>query len=631
VDDVQAARSARDAAWRQSCAAPAEVQHQRQVELAMRQADTLADALLRDAGRSAALHALQRQIADLDRDQHLRQAEITHLQDEQRRRDAAWRTRLYQAGLPDAAPASLREWQARLRVARQAADAREALDREAERTAQRVADLSQGLREALKALAPAQPVPQGPLATLLALARHCEAHHAQTEQAAQAHAHAQQQRRETHVQLQREADRLLAARTAAAQAVAEMGRALQLPPGADAVAVRARLQEWADVRAVAERHALAMHAHAQAERTLADLRDKAHALAGTLDLPLPLGADLRHWIDTLARTLSEARAQDSQRQVLAQTLTDTRERAAQHTTVLAQIGRDLQGLCDAAGVGAAEALPEAEARARMHREALQRRDQLRQTLAAVSTEDEAHLRQLVAGDIGDQDQDQDHSQAQAALREIEQALAVLAPQVEAARQHDEAARRARDAIDAGDAAAQARAAMEQSAATVRASLGPWQRARLAQALLAQALAQFRERAQGPMLRAASDYFASMTAGDYDHLHSEPAEDADHAVLRIRRRDGRHLGVDGLSEGTRDQLYLALRLAALQRHRARGIALPLVLDDVLMTSDDDRAVHLLRTLADFAQGGQVLVFTHHRHLLALAQQHLPASLLACSTL
>ncbi|MBP8271418.1 MAG: hypothetical protein KAX42_06040, partial [Sphaerotilus sp.] len=88
---------------------------------------------------------------------------------------------------------------------------------------------------------------------------------------------------------------------------------------------------------------------------------------------------------------------------------------------------------------------------------------------------------------------------------------------------------------------------------------------------------------------------------------------------------------GLSEGTRDQLYLALRLAALQLHRERGIDLPLVLDDVLMTSDDDRAVRMLQMLADFAQGGQVLVFTHHRHLLELARLSLPASALACSTL
>jgi exonuclease SbcC len=254
---------------------------------------------------------------------------------------------------------------------------------------------------------------------------------------------------------------------------------------------------------------------------------------------------------------------------------------------------------------------------------LQQRDEVRVLLAEVSVRDEAAWRELV-GSL-------DTAQAQTELLQAEQALSDLVPRIDVARQQDEAARRARDAIDSGDAAAQARAQLEQASATVRSSIVPWMRARLAQALLTQALGQFRERAQGPMLRAASGYFSTMTGGVHERLQSEPGVDDHHPVLQILRRDGRTLGVDGLSEGTRDQLYLALRLAALQLHRARGIDLPLVLDDVLMTSDDDRAVHMLRTLADFAKGGQVLVFTHHRHLLELARLSLPASALVCSTI
>ena len=41
----------------------------------------------------------------------------------------------------------------------------------------------------------------------------------------------------------------------------------------------------------------------------------------------------------------------------------------------------------------------------------------------------------------------------------------------------------------------------------------------------------------------------------------------------------------MSEGTRDQLYLALRLAALKLQRDPGVNLPVILDDVLMASDD----------------------------------------------
>ena len=37
----------------------------------------------------------------------------------------------------------------------------------------------------------------------------------------------------------------------------------------------------------------------------------------------------------------------------------------------------------------------------------------------------------------------------------------------------------------------------------------------------------------------------------------------------------------------------------------------------MTSDDDRTGLVLEALADFSKGSQVLVFTHHEHLLDVA--------------
>jgi uncharacterized protein YhaN len=47
----------------------------------------------------------------------------------------------------------------------------------------------------------------------------------------------------------------------------------------------------------------------------------------------------------------------------------------------------------------------------------------------------------------------------------------------------------------------------------------------------------------------------------------------------------------------------------------------------MTSDEDRSGAILEALADFAGENQVLVFTHHRHMVELAQRHVPAENLA----
>jgi uncharacterized protein YhaN len=515
-------------------------------------------------------------------------------------------------------PESLREWQARLRAARTAADLAETLALEEARATALAAQLRQDLRVVLDNL----DAPDAPVATLLALARQREETFARAEQAALALAAERGLRREQHERAQQEERRLLTLRDAAAAALGPVCAALQLPATADAVAARARLQEWEQVRLCADQLVQARSVHARAQRAVADLGRKAAELAATLQESAPM-ADLRHWIDDVGRRLDEARRLEGRRQVLSQALAEATERQRQHTATLHQFEQVCLSLCAAAGVDTEADLPGAEERARQRREAQQQRDHVRDLLAQVSPRDESELRALVGAF--------DATQAQAEAQRAEQALADLAPRLNEARQQDEAARRARDAIDSSDAAAQARAQMEQSGAAIRSSLVPWMRARLAQALLAQALGQFRERAQGPMLRAASGFFSAMTGGDYDRLQSEPGVDDHRPVLQIRRRGGCTLGVEGLSEGTRDQLYLALRLAALQLHRERGIDLPLVLDDVLMTSDDDRAVRMLRMLADFAQGGQVLVFTHHRHLLELARLSLPASSLACTTL
>ena len=75
----------------------------------------------------------------------------------------------------------------------------------------------------------------------------------------------------------------------------------------------------------------------------------------------------------------------------------------------------------------------------------------------------------------------------------------------------------------------------------------------------------------------------------------------------------------LSEGTRDQLCLALRLAAIEDHVKAAPALPFIGDDILQTFDDERALATLRALADASRQVQVIVLSHHRHLLGVASK------------
>lgn len=143
------------------------------------------------------------------------------------------------------------------------------------------------------------------------------------------------------------------------------------------------------------------------------------------------------------------------------------------------------------------------------------------------------------------------------------------------------------------------------------------RARIAAASVARLLERFRKENQGPVLARASALFATLTLGAFSGLEVGFGESDEPVLVAIR--DGRRLETTALSDGTLDQLYLALRVASLERLTdARG-ALPLLLDDVLVHFDDQRAAAALAVLADLATRTQVIVFTHHERVVELAKR------------
>ena len=267
----------------------------------------------------------------------------------------------------------------------------------------------------------------------------------------------------------------------------------------------------------------------------------------------------------------------------------------------------LEALVQQAGVNSAGELPQAEALSERRREAAARLQDLQDQLARTSPKDPAALR----GEIADQDSTAIDAEKQACQGEI----AGLEAGEKLAIDSEQVARAALAHVDTSDAAAQAREEMESAIARYRAGVRPWARLKLAEALLAEALRRHREKAQGPVVELASDYFRLMTGGRFARLLID--DDGDAPVLLAQPAGGVPVGVSGLSEGTADQLYLALRLAALELQRRPDRMMPLVLDDVFMTADDERAAQMFRALEKFAATSQVLVFTHHHHLLPIA--------------
>ncbi|MDP3124450.1 MAG: hypothetical protein Q8M84_02345, partial [Thiobacillus sp.] len=136
------------------------------------------------------------------------------------------------------------------------------------------------------------------------------------------------------------------------------------------------------------------------------------------------------------------------------------------------------------------------------------------------------------------------------------------------------------------------------------------------AVLAQVIDTYQKRNQGPLVERASQRFAILTGGRYSGVVIDYDEQLQ--ILKAVRADGERLGMEQLSTGRRDQLFLALRLAAIEGHIDKGEPLPVIVDDILIQFDDEAAAATFKVLADLSQRTQVLFLTHHAHLLEVAE-------------
>jgi uncharacterized protein YhaN len=147
--------------------------------------------------------------------------------------------------------------------------------------------------------------------------------------------------------------------------------------------------------------------------------------------------------------------------------------------------------------------------------------------------------------------------------------------------------------------------------------------RLASAALTAGIERYRSANEDPILKLASESFRQMTLGRFRGIEIALDEDGKH--LLVGRREGEGPGsqvlVEQMSDGTRDQLYLALRLASLQQWNTVHEPLPLVVDDILVHFDDDRSIEALKQLVRLSDQTQVIFFTHHQHLIELATSRL----------
>ncbi len=147
----------------------------------------------------------------------------------------------------------------------------------------------------------------------------------------------------------------------------------------------------------------------------------------------------------------------------------------------------------------------------------------------------------------------------------------------------------------------------------------WAQYAVARQMLLQAKQRFEKERQPQVIRMASDIFAQITDNKWKGLTASLEESS----LQVISPYGEPIAPTVLSRGTQEQLYLALRLAYIRNHAAHARALPVIMDDVLVNFDPERAERTASALLDLSQSGkrhQILFFTCHPYMAEMLQKN-----------
>jgi uncharacterized protein YhaN len=604
--DWEAARAKREAALDKLAAALEAPERADRLETARAltlAADAAAERLIADADRAARLQSARDELARAREQARAREAESAEAEAARGRESAATRALWAPSGIAPGAPSRMAAWRRAAGELLERRDKLEAGRAELEALNQRV----EAARVTLAAwLAEAGVVFDGPfeelhraardrLAELEAdwlAAREVEIARTKEAETVASHARALAEIEAAQAELRREWP----------AAMASLGlRAEAAPEEAEAA-----LDAWAAVGAPRERLRLALDRIEKIRIGLDAFAGEAAALAAAA--PDLAGLPGLQAAARLAERLVAAQKAAAERARLTR---EGANRAARRAGIEAARAARAASLAETrAALGAqddsalAAALDRAEARAALEATVAE----LRRDLADIGDGlDEAQLAAELA--------EFDPAALAGEIAEAEEAQRRLWDEFKRATEAEAAARARLDALAAGRDAVGAARERAEAAGEIAGVAELWLVRAAAAKLAARAIERHRAAAQDPLIARAGELFALATAGHFAGL-GVGYDERDQPILAARRASGATVEVRGLSEGARDQLFLALRLALLEGRA--GEPLPFIGDDLLASFDDERARHALDLLAEFGARRQAILFTHHARIAELAR-------------
>jgi uncharacterized protein YhaN len=313
----------------------------------------------------------------------------------------------------------------------------------------------------------------------------------------------------------------------------------------------------------------------------------------------------------LGGELTRAKTTKALRENLEERLRDWRGKHEKATLEISRLSTTLQVMCEEAGCDRFDELQEAEGGSDAKKELKRQLEEVEQQLFDLASGTDID-NFIMAAEV----EDPDSLNPRLALLE-EEAVVLAAAKSELDQKIGEERNELSRMDGRGDAA--------EIAQDIQMCLGElsgltrtYSRLKIASDILFEAMERYRERSQDPVLKRASEFFHTITLGSFEGLQVETDENGNSIIAGLRAGGKDVVKVDGLSDGTADQLYLSLRLASLEYYLESNEPIPFILDDILIRFDNERAAATLKILASLSEKTQVIFFTHHEHLIRTAK-------------
>jgi len=342
---------------------------------------------------------------------------------------------------------------------------------------------------------------------------------------------------------------------------------------------------------------------------------QTQGLLASLDHPLSPTAQ----VDAVIASLAEASEENDKRQVA---VTEQRKQEDKTASALgraeerrAKAQDQMAALLQGQGATDAEELRARIGVARQRQEAQAVRDQgLKNLRTALGTTDGDTVREAFTST--------DQALLPAELTRLARELAESEEQWEETRKRSAEIQASLKLLAGSDEIARLRQEQEAVRAEIDSLAIEWARATVALRLLEEAKRTFERERQPQVLQEASTFFRLLTCERYEGVFSPLGEGRElHALLP----DQKSLTPEKLSRGTAEQLYLALRFGFLADSAQKGTTLPVVMDEILVNFDPERAAAAARAIGKLAESHQILFFTCHPSTAQMLQTHADASL------